>query len=300
MKILAACVLRWNSDTEEPVILDGAYNLDDCSFFTRGVVKEYLVFASKLLMKRVPVGIQAIDLEGNLIYSCVQPDGLGVLITTDKDYKQRVAIAMAKELIGAFCAAHPAATWRVCARDGGCKLPKLEAALRDWQDPTNVDKVQAQLVETEEVAVQAIEKVLQRGEKLDDLLENWHRGELYQQRGFYRKAAMMHISSGFVTRAQAACRWLLGGQPEQPLAEPSPPAEPLPARTRISSGLTCAKVVYAAGSCCCCCCCCCRGPSAAMMHESSGFEGRRSAGFEKPRSGAMMHESSGFEKRQAR
>ena len=174
MKILAACVIRWNSDTEEPVILDGAYNLADYSFFTRGSVQEFLVFANKVVMKRVPAGIQAIDYEGNKIYCFVQPDGLGVLITTDKDYKQRVAIAMAKELMGDFRAAHPAAAWRGCARDGGCKLPKLESALRDWQDPAKVDKierVQAQLNETKEVMVQAIEKVLARGEKLDDLVE---------------------------------------------------------------------------------------------------------------------------------
>jgi synaptobrevin family protein YKT6 len=174
MKLLSVCVLRWNSDTEDPVILDAAYNLADYSFFTRGSVQEFLVFANKVVMKRVPAGIQGVDYEGNKIYCFVQADGLGVLITADKDYKSRVAIAMAKELMGDFRAAHPAAAWRGCVKDGGCKLPKLESALRDYQDPTKVDKIEklhAQLNETKEVMVQAIEKVLQRGEKLDDLVE---------------------------------------------------------------------------------------------------------------------------------
>ena len=190
MKILAACVLRWNSDTEEPVILDGAYNLADCSFFTRGVVQEFLVFANKAVMKRVPAGIQAIDYEGNKIYCFVQPDGLGVLITTDKDYKPRVAIAMAKELMGDFRAAHPAAAWRGCAKDGGCKLPKLEAALRDWQDPAKVDKIMKldrQLHETKEILVKTIDKVLERGEKLDDLVDR--SSALSQQSKLFYKQA---------------------------------------------------------------------------------------------------------------
>ena len=190
MKILSVCVLRWNSDTEEPVILDGAYNLADYSYFTRGSVQEFLVFANKVVMKRVPAGVQGVDYEGNKIYCFVQADGLGVLITADKDYKSRVAIAMAKELMGDFRAAHPAASWRGCTKDGGCKLPKLEMALRDYQDPTKVDKIEklhAQLSETKEVMVQAIEKVLQRGEKLDDLVEKSNH-LASTSKVFYRKA----------------------------------------------------------------------------------------------------------------
>src|SRR4051812_49065702 len=36
MKIQSIALLRWNSDTEEPVVLDGAFNLADVSYFQRG------------------------------------------------------------------------------------------------------------------------------------------------------------------------------------------------------------------------------------------------------------------------
>jgi hypothetical protein len=48
---------------------------------------------------------------------------------------QRAAFALARDLAADFRAAHPAAAWRGCAADGGCKLPTLEAALRKWQEP---------------------------------------------------------------------------------------------------------------------------------------------------------------------
>ena len=36
MLIRSVAVARWNNDTEEPVILDAAYNLAEYSFFQRG------------------------------------------------------------------------------------------------------------------------------------------------------------------------------------------------------------------------------------------------------------------------
>jgi hypothetical protein len=36
MKVQSLFVMRWNADTPEPIILDGAYNLAEYSFFQRG------------------------------------------------------------------------------------------------------------------------------------------------------------------------------------------------------------------------------------------------------------------------
>jgi hypothetical protein len=106
---------------------------------------------------------------------------------------------MAKELMGDFRAAHPAASWRGCTKDGGCKLPKLETALRDYQDPTKVDKIEqlhAQLSETKEVMVQARGMGLQRGEKLEDIVEK----STYLADTASILFTMAHRSSGFLAR----------------------------------------------------------------------------------------------------
>ena len=66
------------------------------------------------------------------------------------------------------------AKWRSATVEGSCKVARLEALLRDYQDPTKVDKiakVDKSLAETKEVLTKTIDAVLARGEKLDDLVD---------------------------------------------------------------------------------------------------------------------------------
>ena len=188
-KILSVSVLRWNSDTPEAVTLDAAYNLADYSFFQKGSIKEFLSFAARTVMRRIGPGVNAVDYEGNLVYCFVQQDGLGAIALTDKAYPARVAVTMLKDLLAAFRAAH-AATWRAAVADGACKFPRLEEALREYQDPTKVDKIMklnVQLAETKEMLHKTIDKVLERGEKLDDLVEK--SSALSQQSKLFYKQA---------------------------------------------------------------------------------------------------------------
>ena len=106
MKLQSISIMRWNSDTDEPVVLDAAYNLAEYSFFTRGNVKEFLAFGSRTIMKRIGAGSQGVDYEGNFVFCHVQPDGLGVIVFCDKEYPARVAISLAKEVVAAFKALH--------------------------------------------------------------------------------------------------------------------------------------------------------------------------------------------------
>ena len=67
------------------------------------------------------------------------------------------------------------AAWRACKTEpSALKLPKVEQSLKEYQDPTQVDKllkVDQQLSQTKEILLQTIDKVLQRGEKLEDLVD---------------------------------------------------------------------------------------------------------------------------------
>lgn len=38
--------------------------------------------------------------------SVIQPDGLGCIVMTDKEYPQRVAVTLAKEMVAQFKAVH--------------------------------------------------------------------------------------------------------------------------------------------------------------------------------------------------
>jgi synaptobrevin family protein YKT6 len=107
------------------------------------------------------------------VYCYVQSDGLGCIVIADKDYSARVAVTLAKDMVNGFKALH-AASWRACKTEGGLKFPKLEEALRDYQDPAKVDKIlklDKQLAETKDILHKTIDKVLERGERLDDLVD---------------------------------------------------------------------------------------------------------------------------------
>ena len=66
----------------------------------------------------------------------------------------------------------------------------MESALAKYQDPVNADqimKIQKNLDETRDVLHQTIDSVLQRGDKLEDLVER--SGELSaQSKLFYKQA----------------------------------------------------------------------------------------------------------------
>lgn len=52
-------------------------------------------------------------------------------------------------------------------------LPGLKDKLKEYQDPTRVDRVlrvENQLADTKEILHRTIDKVLERGEKIDDLV----------------------------------------------------------------------------------------------------------------------------------
>ena len=64
MIIRGITICRWNSDTPDAVILDAAWNLAEYGYFQKGPVKEFLTFATKTLMGRLPAGVQCVDYEG--------------------------------------------------------------------------------------------------------------------------------------------------------------------------------------------------------------------------------------------
>lgn len=80
--------------------------------------------------------------------------------------------------------------WRSEKRNEAIVWPPLEQSLAKYQDPVNADqimRIQRNLDETRDVLHQTIDSVLQRGEKLEDLVER--SGELSaQSKLFYKQA----------------------------------------------------------------------------------------------------------------
>ena len=139
----------------------------------------------------------------------MRSDGLCACATCDSEYPPRVAFSLLTKILEDFDSQVP--TWKSEKRNEAIgemlhkKIlstiffkslynlsvwPPLEAAVAKYQDPVNADqimKIQKNLDETRDVLHQTIDSVLQRGEKLEDLVER--SGELSaQSKLFYKQA----------------------------------------------------------------------------------------------------------------
>jgi len=137
--------------------------------------KEAIVFTARLLAKRVRAGLVKLphDTKDECIFCYSTADGLAAVAAVDKRYPDRVATELLRGLVEGMRTEH-GMTWRVATSDFSQKLSRLDATLTAAQDPAKIDKLTAvsdKLVEVKAVLQVTIEKVLERGELLDDLVE---------------------------------------------------------------------------------------------------------------------------------
>lgn len=135
-----------------------------------------LMFLTKTFSKRTEAGQrQSITHEGYVVHCYVRSDGLGATVTTDLDYPARVAFVLIGQLLEDFVE-HVGgdANWKNVTQPESVAFPKLEEYLQKYQDPAAADKVtkiQKDLDETTQILHKTIDSVLERGVKLDNLVE---------------------------------------------------------------------------------------------------------------------------------
>mmetsp|Transcript_28492 Transcript_28492/g.39242 ORF Transcript_28492/g.39242 Transcript_28492/m.39242 type:complete len:200 (-) Transcript_28492:164-763(-) len=189
MKILGIGILRYNSDVTEPVMLVQVCELSSFGFFQRGSVREMITFFNKTIAKRTPLGQrQSVQNEEYYVHVYMRTDGLCACITCDAEYNPRVAFSLLTKMLEDFTSFYPG--WLTEKRQESVVWPQLENDIVKYQDPANADqimKIQRSLDETRDVLHQTIESVLQRGEKLEDLVER--SGELSSQSKLFYKQA---------------------------------------------------------------------------------------------------------------
>lgn len=172
-----------------------------------------ITFFNKTIAKRSPPGQrQSVQNEGCTIFilinqryssSCnllicwhleyfvhvyMRADGLCACVTCDSEYPARVAFSILTKIMDDFDAQVP--SWREETRNEALAWPPLDQAIAKYQDPANADqimRIQKNLDDTRDVLHQTIDSVLQRGEKLEDLVER--SSELSSQsKMFYKQA----------------------------------------------------------------------------------------------------------------
>jgi len=174
MKVVGISILRAGKDVSDPIPVSMVSDLTSYGYFQRQGVKEMLTFFSKTFTKRTELGQrQSITHESYVVHCYVRSDGLGGTVTTDLEYPARVAFVLLTQLLDEFSTA-VGDTWKTATVPESISFPPMEEYLEKYQDPASADKVtkiQKDLDETTQILHKTIDSVLERGVKLDNLVE---------------------------------------------------------------------------------------------------------------------------------
>ncbi|KAK2558391.1 Synaptobrevin-like protein YKT6 [Acropora cervicornis] len=156
MKLYALSVVRKDFKSKTLV---SAFDLQSFGYFQRSSVKEFMQFTSQILVERTREKERASVKEQEYVcHVFVRSDSLGGVIVSDLEYPQRVVFTLLNKVLDDFSNKFSHSIF----------WPECEKYLEDYQHNT-------------------IETVLQRGEKLDDLVEK-SEGLTLQSKAFYKTA----------------------------------------------------------------------------------------------------------------
>ncbi|KAB1199659.1 VAMP-like protein YKT61 [Morella rubra] len=173
MKITALLVLKCIPEGTDPVILANATDVSHFGYFQRSSVKEFIVFVARTVAKRTPPSQrQSVQHEEYKVHS-YNRNGLCALGFMDDHYPVRSAFSLLNKVIDEY-QKNFGESWRNAQADNNQPWPYLTEALPKYQDPAEADKllkIQRELDETKIILHKTIDSVLERGEKLDSLVE---------------------------------------------------------------------------------------------------------------------------------
>jgi synaptobrevin family protein YKT6 len=183
MKVFS--IILFSSVGDQPVILTQAQDLSQFGFWKRGTVREILTFVSRQLISRTNAGQrqsvfhelkEPVDgVDKFLMHGALNSKKVGYVVVTDGEYQQRVAYAFGDKMVEALEKENGDKVYAAYTTDQTTmKLTGLEEQLAKYQSPTEVDamsKIMKDLDETRDIMVENIDKLLARGEKIEDLVD---------------------------------------------------------------------------------------------------------------------------------
>ncbi|XP_055947542.1 synaptobrevin homolog YKT6-like [Argiope bruennichi] len=171
------------------VCLSAASDLTSFGFFQRNSIKEFMNFTSQILVERCQSGARmSVKEQAYMCHIFVRADNLAAALISDQEYPQRVAHTLLNKILQEFSNCYPPSSWT--GEANSLTFADLEKYLADYQDPRKADslmKIQDELDETKIILHNTVQAVLERGEKLDDLVVKSEELSL-QSKTFYKTA----------------------------------------------------------------------------------------------------------------
>eukprot|EP00793_Prasinoderma_coloniale_P004685 PRCOL_00000446-RA len=189
MPTITSIQLLRHRGNAEPVGLGAAHDVSSFGYFERKAVREMLAFVGRTVAKRTLEGQrQSVEHEAYICH-CYNRGGLIGLTFVGKDYPSRAAFSVVNKVMDEFTDSKGDA-WKAVTADTTDGDEIVNAALQKYQDPHEADKllkIQRELDETKVILHKTIDSVLQRGEKLDSLVDKSNDLSLASQ-VFYKAA----------------------------------------------------------------------------------------------------------------
>ncbi|CAJ2501942.1 Uu.00g047950.m01.CDS01 [Anthostomella pinea] len=158
------------------------------SRFTRNNYGEFMSMFAKTVAERTRPGQrQDVEEQDYTFHAYGRTEGVCGIIISDHEYPALVAHQLLSKVMDEFLASHPRSSW---SNGQTVAMPELKDYLAKYQDPHQADsimKIQRELDDTKIVLHKTIESVLQRGEKIDDLVAKSD-GLSSQSKMFYQQA----------------------------------------------------------------------------------------------------------------
>jgi len=188
VKLFAVTILY--KGMESAKLLKAAFELGQFGFFQRSSVQEFMNFTSRIITERCNQGArQSVKEQEYMCHVYVRPDNLAGVVISDHEYQYRVAHNMINKVLEDFVAKVPSHLWP-STDEASIPYSDLPASLARWQNPREADsltRVQEEVEETKIILHNTIEAVLERGEKLDDLVTKSEHLSM-QSKTFYKTA----------------------------------------------------------------------------------------------------------------
>ncbi|XP_073976562.1 YKT6 v-SNARE homolog [Rhodnius prolixus] len=187
-------------DINKAIWLKSSYDLQTVGFFQRGSVQEFMAFVSKTIVERTQTATRQSVKEGE--YMChvyVRCDNLAGVVISNHDYPHRVAHTLLTKVLDEFATKIPASCWPT-ASEASIDFPALPLYLAKYQNPREADamtRIQDELDETKIILHNTIGAVLERGEKLDDLIMKSESLSV-QSKAFYKTARKTNSCCSYV------------------------------------------------------------------------------------------------------
>ena len=154
---------------------------------------EFMTMFSKTVAERTRPGQrQDVEEQDYTFHAYARSEGVCGIIISDHQYPALVAHQLLSKVMDEFLSAHPRTSW---SNGQTITMPELQEYLQKYQDPHQADsimKIQKELDETKIVLHKTIESVLQRGEKIDDLVAKSD-GLSSQSKMFYREHFLLSL-----------------------------------------------------------------------------------------------------------